>query len=255
MKELPLRELLWLPLVLLQGLGVVFWTCLWIPIALVVRALAGQTPALAMARSLWAPGILACCGIRVEVKGLENLEISRPYLFAVNHQSQLDIPVAFRVLPAPLRFMVKEELRRVPVLSWYIRAMGMIFVDRRDRLRSVKRMWRAREVLARGGYFLSFPEGQRSRDGRLQRFKTGAMLPAIQAGVEVVPVAIEGAAQALPAGTTRLRPGTVRVAVGQPVPTAGLQEEDRRALAQEVEDAVRRLYDALAAERRAQRER
>jgi len=140
--------------------------------------------------------------------------------------------------------MVKSELQKIPLLSHYISAMGMVFVDRRDRLRSLRRMTEASRLLKEGAHFLSFPEGSRSRDGNLQRFKSGAFIPAIEAGSDVVPVAVVGAGALLPRGTLRLRPGVIRVIVGQPVSTEGLTISERHRLADKIQGQVLDLYES-----------
>ena len=237
---------LWRSVNLLQAAFTVLWSLLWIPLALLVRWISfGPALPLAMARRIWAPGILRVCLARLEVRGLENLEPGRSYLFAVNHQSQIDIPAVFRALPRNLRFLVKDELRRVPLLSWYISAMGMVFIDRKDRPRALKRMEKMTALLRQGACFVTFPEGSRSRDSEIRRFKSGALLPALEARVPVVPVALEGADRVLPPGTLDCRPGTVRVAVGKPISVAGVSPAQRRNFAAAVEEEVRALYDDL----------
>lgn len=230
----------------LQGAAIVLWSLFWTPLALVAWAVTGGTDVpLAMARRIWAPGILTACGLRLSVRGLEHLEPNGCYLFAVNHQSQLDIPVVFRVLPMKLRFLVKAELRRVPLLSHYIRAMEMVFIDRRDRSRALKHMDRMTRKLREGCCFVTFPEGSRSRDSRVQPFKSGALLSALEAGVPVVPMAIEGADRVLAPGSLDLRSGRVRVAVGPPISVDGLTAAHRRAFTTRVEEEVRALYESL----------
>ncbi|MCB1036519.1 MAG: 1-acyl-sn-glycerol-3-phosphate acyltransferase [Acidobacteria bacterium] len=241
-----MTSLLWRLANGLQGLFTVLWSLLWIPLALLVRLATGSPNlSLAMARRIWAPGILWACGARLEVGGLEHLEPGRSYLFAVNHQSQMDIPVVFQGLPVNVRFLVKEELKKVPLLGWYIGAMGMVFIERKDRARALKRMKKMTELLCQGACFVTFPEGSRSRNARIQRFKSGALLPALEAGVPVVPVAVEGGDRVLPAGSIRLRPGVIRMAVGEPISVAGLDPADRRVFARQVEERVRDLYASL----------
>lgn len=237
---------LWRLANLLQAAFAALWSLLWIPLALLVRGVTfGPALPLAMARRLWAPGILRVCGARLEIRGLENLSPSRSYLFAVNHQSQMDIPAIFRALPMNLRFLVKEELRQVPVLSWYIAAMGMVFIDRKDRPRALKRMEKMTALLEKGACFVTFPEGSRSRDSLIGRFKGGALLPAVEAGVPVVPVALEGADRVLPPGTLDCRPGTIRVSIGEPISVAEVSPAQRREFAELVEGKVRALYTDL----------
>ncbi len=237
---------------LFNSFGAVFtigWTAWWISVALVIRWVSRDTAIpLAMARRIWAPLLVWGSGARVEVTGLEQVDLSRPHLFAVNHQSIIDIPVIFCALPVNLRFIVKEELRRVPFLGWYIAAMGMIFVHR-ERRRSVTQVRQVTELIASGGSVVYFPEGKRSRGGRILPFKTGAFVPAIEAGVPVVPVALTGTARVLPPGTFRVRPGPVRIAIGQPLETRGRRSEDRREFAGEVRARITALYEELGAKK------
>ncbi len=243
------RRLLWLPLNLLQAAFLGLWSLGWILAALAVRLIArSPEPALAMARRLWAPGLLWGALARLEVRGLEQVDFSRPALFVMNHRSQIDIVVAFRALPVNLRFIVKDELRRVPVLGWYIAAMGMIFVDRRRRIQALNSIAEAARLLREGHSVFAFPEGGRSRGGHLRSFKTGALLPAIEAGVPVVPIALEGADRILPPDGFAARPGKLRLAIGEPLATTGLAAADRREFAQRVRDQVSGLYDQLVAE-------
>jgi 1-acyl-sn-glycerol-3-phosphate acyltransferase len=225
------------------------YTLLWsagcISAALLVRLATRSTRlSLAMARRLWAPGLLLGAGVRLDVD-LGGLALDRPYFFVANHASVIDIPALFRALPVPLHFIVKRELGRVPFLGWYIAAMGMIFVDRGARSEALASVRQA-AVLARDGQsVVSFPEGTRSRDGRIGTFKSGVFLAAIDAQVPVVPVAVLGAGAVLPPSGFRVRPGTIRVAVGQPIATAGMTKDDRGRLAQQARAAVVALRSRL----------
>jgi 1-acyl-sn-glycerol-3-phosphate acyltransferase len=231
----------------LQAIHTVLWSALWISVALVVTALTWRRgPALALARRVWAPGLLIF-RTRLEIAGRERVDLSRPYLFVANHQSWIDIPALFVALPLPLLFMAKRELARVPFLGWYIQAMGMVFIERGARQAGAASVGQAVERLTRGFSVLSFPEGTRSRDGRVHRFKSAGFAAAIEAGVPVVPVALEGAGRVLPPGGFRPRPGTIRLTVGAPLPTAGLTRADRADLARRAEEAVADLLAAMQA--------
>jgi len=219
------------------------WSAACITAALAVLALTRrQTAPLAMARRLWAPGLLGGAGARVEAEGAAELDRASAYVFASNHQSMIDIPALFVALPAPLRFVVKAELRSVPFLGWYIAAMGMVFVDRAGQRKAVRSMRRVPEILRAGESVACFPEGTRSRDGTIRPFKGGPFLMAIEAGVPVVPVALIGTGTVLPAEGFRVRPGVIRVRVGRPIPTAGLSASERGELARRVRDEVEHLY-------------
>jgi len=226
----------------LQLAYTVVGTSAGIVITLVLTAIT-RRPALApaMARRVWAPALLRGAGARLAVEGLARLPAGPAFVVA-NHQSVIDVPALFRALPFDLQFIVKRELRRVPFLGWYIAATGMIFVDRRAPAEAVAQMRRAAARLRGGASLVSFPEGTRSRDGAIGSFKSAAFVAAIEAGVPVVPVAIDGARAVLPAGGFRVRPGTIRVTVGEPIPTAGLKAEDRGRLAREARERVVKLH-------------
>lgn len=240
------RGVLWTALNFVQAVYTCLWTSCWIVAALVVRVATRDVRVpLAMARRCWAPGLLRGGGMRVEVLGLENVDFSQPHFFAANHQSIVDILVLFYVLPVPLLFILKEELRRVPFLGAYVAAMGMIFIPRGERRRSLENLALCRRRLAAGMSIAMFPEGTRSRDGRVAPFKPATFLPAIDSGVPIVPVALAGPERILPPGTFKARPGTIRVAFGRPVPTAGMGRGDRRRLAQEVRERILDLHRSL----------
>lgn len=238
--------LLWVPVNLVQAVLVVFQLAFWVTVALVVRVLTRDTRhALGLARWAWAPGVLAVCGTRVvSVEGVDRIDWSKPYVIAANHQSFLDIPVLFHILPVNLRFVVKQELSKVPFLAWYIRAMGMVFVDRADpqkARRSIERVAAA----AREHTFLLFPEGTRSLDGEVHRFKSGMLAAAARADAPILPVAIVGTSEGIPRTNHKIRPTRVRVAVGEPIETADYGLDDRRRLADDVRAEVAKLHAGL----------
>jgi 1-acyl-sn-glycerol-3-phosphate acyltransferase len=240
--------LLWLPLNFLQGAFTLLWSALWIALALGVRALAGEEEALAMARTIWAPGLLVGAGAHLSVRGLEAIDLSRPYLVVANHQSWIDVPALFRAFPIPLRFLAKRELARVPFLGAYLKATGMVLIAR-DALREKRgSVTRARELLAGDrGAVVSFPEGTRSRDGRLGGFRSGGFAAALESGAAVLPVAIAGAGRVLPAGGFRVRPGTIEVVVGRPIDSARFAPANRAGLAEAAENAVAELLAGVGA--------
>lgn len=245
-----LARLLWFPVNLLQAVLVAVWTAGWITVALAVCAvLRRQDPGLALARRVWAPGILLLGPVRLRVEGRERLAPSRAYFFAANHQSWVDIPSLFAALPVPVLFLAKRELARIPLLGRFIESMGMVFVDRADRRESVRTVSLATERLREGRSLVSFPEGTRSPDGRVQRFKTATFAAALEADVPVVPVALEGPARILPRGGFHARPGVIRVKIGEPIPTAGLTRDDRIEVARRAHAAVEELLAGMRGDR------
>jgi len=224
----------------LQLIYTIVWTAGCIVLALIVKAVCGGRTylPLRMAARVWAPGLLHGALAKLHAEGLERVDFTRPHVFVANHQSIIDICALFRALPVPLRFVLKQELRAVPFIGWYAAAMGMVFIER-GKARDASRNLRAAARLLRGGAsFCAFPEGTRSRDGALRPFKGGAFQAAIEAQVPVVPIAITGSGAVLRPSGFQVRPGTIRVCIGDPISTLGLQLHDRQKLAQRAREAV-----------------
>lgn len=188
----------------------------------------------------WARSLLRAARVEVRVEGLGRLEPDRSYVFMANHQSHFDVLALLHALPFDLRAVAKKELARVPVFGWALAAAGFIFVDRSNRERAIASLKRAADVLRSGRSILVFAEGTRSPDGALLPLKKGGFMMALECGAEVVPVAITGSRQILPKHSLRVRPGTIRVRVMAPIPTAGRGPSARDALMAEVRDAMQR---------------
>jgi len=239
-----LSTLVWLPVNAAQAIVTVVWMAFWVPVALAATALTRSPRAsLWLARRVWAPGQIATAIAWLRVSGASGIDWRRPCLLVANHESWIDIPVLFRSVPAPLRFLAKQELARVPFLGAYIRAMGMVFVDRRDARRAKASVDRVAASLTGGAAIVSFPEGTRSRDGRVGRFKTGAFDAVLAAGADVVPVGIVGGGRVLPRDGFRVRPGRIEVRFGRPIATRDLARSERGELARRAEEAVRALVE------------
>lgn len=164
------------------------------------------------------------CGVRVRVRGAELLG-SGPYIFTPNHQSHFDIAALLGFLPGNARFAAKKELFREPILGLVLRTMGMVPVDRDDSGDAIRRF---RKLGADGYSTIIFPEGTRSRDERLQPFKKGAFVAAIELGIPIVPVVCLGTHQIMPKGQyLSILPGEVELVVLEPISTRGMTYDDR----------------------------
>jgi 1-acyl-sn-glycerol-3-phosphate acyltransferase len=181
----------------------------------------------------WASSICRAAGVAVAVEWAEKLDPGRPYIFAANHQSQFDIFVLQGFLGVDFRWLAKKELFAVPVWGPAMRRAGYIPIDRSRGRKALKSLAEAAEKIGAGTSVIIFPEGTRSRDGRLQEFKAGAMVLALKAGVPIVPVAIRGTHEILPKGRLLMKPGTVQVRVGRPIETdAAMAKHDLARIAQ-----------------------
>jgi 1-acyl-sn-glycerol-3-phosphate acyltransferase len=191
----------------------------------------------AVARA-WARMLLRIAGARVTVEGLDRLARDGSYVIASNHESYMDIPLLMAHLPLQFRFMAKKSLFRIPFIGFHLKRAGHIPVlreDPRSALRSSAEA--ARVVRERGVSVLVFPEGGRNPKG-VREFKEGAAYIAIKAGVPIVPVSIAGARAMLPMESLLVRPASVRLSVGEPIPTAGLTIHDRGRITAQVRDRV-----------------
>jgi len=239
-------KLLWLPINFVQALFTMFWSAFWISLAIVMRVVTmGTRVPLAMARRCWGPGLLWGARAKLQVEPLPNFDWTKPHIYVMNHQSMIDIAVGFVVIPANVRFVAKRVLLYVPFIGWYLWAMGMILVDRSNRERALKSLALAGERIRAGANIVAYPEGTRTRDGRILPFKKGPFMVALEAQVPIVPVAIEGAYRVLPRDGFSVRPGTIRVNFGAPIPTAGLGLADRDALVKRVRDSLIDLHLAI----------
>jgi 1-acyl-sn-glycerol-3-phosphate acyltransferase len=187
----------------------------------------------------WTWLILRLGGVSLRVRGLENLDARQPYIFMANHQSNVDIPVLIQSLVHfQLRWIAKKELLRVPLFGWAMWATKHITVDRADPLDAMKSLERAKERLGAGISVVVFPEGTRSRDGRLLPFKKGGFLMAAKTGAQIVPVAIVGSAALLPSGAWQLRAGTVEVFIDRPIASKGYRAGKLKSLSDQVRQVI-----------------
>ncbi len=194
------------------------------------------------ARHVWGPLGLWLSGARLEVEPLPRLP-EGPLVFASNHESALDIWVLFALLPRSVRFLAKQELFDLPVFGAYMRLGGHIPVDRRHHVKAVQSLRRAGAAVRAGTSLIVFAEGTRTKDGRVHAFKKGPFVVAKEAGVPVVPVAISGSGRITPSGQVAVWPGTIRVALGEPVDPGAFA--DKTALLAEVRRRVIALHRSL----------
>jgi 1-acyl-sn-glycerol-3-phosphate acyltransferase len=187
---------------------------------------------------LWSRAVLAAAGVVVKVEWQTRLQPGQAYVFMANHESSVDIWSLFVALPLRFRMIAKKQLLRIPLFGWAMWAGRFIFIDRANAVASRRSIEEAKRRICGGDSVLIFPEGTRSRDGKLGPFKKGGFHLAIDAGVPVVPVALKGTGRAMPRGSLFIRAGVVRAVVGTPIPTAGLTEGDRHRLLEDVRGRI-----------------
>lgn len=182
--------------------------------------------------------VLSAFGIRVAASGLRNIDQARPYVFMSNHLSHVDAPALALVIPQPLHWVFKKELALIPVFGWVLLACGQIMVDRSDPERSRATLDRALSGLSGNSSVMIYPEGTRSRDGKLQPLKKGGFWMALHSGLPIVPVRVSGTREIVAADSLRIRPGNVLVEVFPPIATAGMVMADLPQLMKRVREAM-----------------
>lgn len=197
----------------------------------------------------WSAFMLRRSGADVGVEGIEHLEEAAPRILVSNHESWYDVWALAAEIPGRVHFVAKKELEEIPVFGAAWTGCGHISIDRQDRSSAIRSLDRAGEKIRdEPATVVIFPEGTRSRTGELQRFKKGAFVLALKAGVPVVPAGIAGSRRILPKGGWRIRGGEIRVRVGEPLATDALDLGDRDALLAEAHERVRELRSEARAD-------
>lgn len=168
-----------------------------------------------LARNLFVV-VLKICGVKIKVEGLENVNEDEKYLIVSNHQSVFDIPVIGAALPLNMRIIAKKELSRFPFFGQMLMLYDFVFVDRNNQRKAIRDLKKAANLLKHYS-FLVFPEGTRSKDGYVGKFKTGAISLAFDGGVKVLPVALTGVNKIMKPGKLIVNKGTVDVKIFEPV--------------------------------------
>jgi 1-acyl-sn-glycerol-3-phosphate acyltransferase len=184
----------------------------------------------------WARLILVTSGVRVRVSGLEQLVPGRSYVFAANHQSIYDIPIVFASIPFQLRIVAKASLGRIPFMGWHLHRAGHLLVDRRNPGADIVR--KMARLVGESSSLIVFPEGTRSLDGTIGRFKKGPFVVAIDAHLPVVPVSIDGSRHVMRKGRLMVRPADVVLTIHAPMPIDGVTRAGVVAFAGQVRAVV-----------------
>ncbi|HUW04953.1 MAG TPA: lysophospholipid acyltransferase family protein [Williamwhitmania sp.] len=162
---------------------------------------------------------------KVRMHGRENIVKGQRYVVVVNHQSSLDIPLMYR-LPLPFKWVSKAEVFKVPVVGWNLWINRHIGISRGNAISARHMVEKCVASLGDGNSILIFPEGTRSRNGKMNRFKEGAFLVAREARVPILPVVVHGTSEALPRDAfVAKRRQTFTITVLPPIPTEVVEQK------------------------------
>lgn len=211
------------------------WAVLTVPLTVIAILLAA--PFLGPRRAFFSigpwfmRGMAWFCHLPFRLHGWEQMPEAirtgqQPVIFMSNHESQLDPPLLIAALPLPAVYIAKKEVKYMPFVGWAAMLAGVIFIDRSNREKAIESL-RAAALEIRGGKnAVYFPEGTRSPHGALLPFKKGGFALALEAGVPIIPIAIEGTFRALPKGSLRFRPARLTVLAGAPIDPAAHADRD-----------------------------
>ncbi|MEW6444337.1 MAG: 1-acylglycerol-3-phosphate O-acyltransferase [bacterium] len=181
--------------------------------AMLVAAVAGPRAGSRLGGVLWARLNSYFTPMWVQVEGRQNIHPERSYVIVANHQSHYDIFVLYGWLGVDFKWVMKKELRKVPILGVACEKLGHIYIDRSDTQAAIASLQEAKKKIANGTSALFFPEGTRSLSGELLKFKKGAFQMAMDLGLPILPVTITGTREVLPPRTMDLFPGRVKMQI------------------------------------------
>jgi 1-acyl-sn-glycerol-3-phosphate acyltransferase len=192
----------------------------------------------------WARRLLKAAGTPVTLVGFERVPRDQPVVYVSNHQSWFDILALAGTIPGTLRFVAKKEMRNIPLLGRAMKAAGHIYIDRQNRAQAIEAFEEVAGWIRDGLSTVIFPEGTRSRTGRLLPFKKGPFVLALAAQVPLVPIYVANTFQILPKAHILLRPRPITIYFDEPIPTEGMTYEDREELLQRSHGAILRMRAA-----------
>jgi 1-acyl-sn-glycerol-3-phosphate acyltransferase len=187
----------------------------------------------------WSRALLRISGVKVYTEGIDQIQATTAYVYIPNHTSFFDIFSLLAYLPVDFKFILKEELMRVPILSWGMRKAGYISISRSSPAKARRTLKGAVNMVKKGTSLVIFAEGTRSYDGTLQPLKRGAFQLAIASGAPIVPVALKGGNDIMAKGSFKLKKGTIRIKVAKPIPTKNYRKEQMPALMGKVTESLR----------------
>jgi 1-acyl-sn-glycerol-3-phosphate acyltransferase len=194
---------------------------------------------------LWAriACVLSLCPVKI--KGRENIRKGQSYVFVSNHQSAYDIFLIYGYLGAPIKWMMKKGLAKIPLVGFACRMAGFTFVDNSSARSAHKSVRQAELNLKHGRSLIIFPEGSRSPDGHLKRFKRGAYQIAVDKQQPIIPITLNGPFKVMPTSSWDVRPHRMEMIIHPPVMPHKKENDDKEALQKLVDATQKTIFSAL----------
>jgi 1-acyl-sn-glycerol-3-phosphate acyltransferase len=194
----------------------------------------------------WGHHLLDPTGLKLKINNpyLEAFDPTKRIILMVNHTSLYDIPISYLAVPGSIRMLAKKELFKIPIFGQAMHLSGMVSVDRQNREQAKKDLAAAKKALETGTVLWVAPEGTRSRDGKLHRFKKGGFHVAIQTQATIIPVGIKGVNKVLPSNSYDLvMNGEVEVSVGEPIDASDYTLSNKDQLIDKVYNSIASLIE------------
>lgn len=168
-------------------------------------------------QQFWSRSFFWLMFLPVSVDGQEHIVPGQSYVFVANHQSMFDVWLVYGWLPVIFKWLMKAELRKVPFVGTGCKAAGHIFIDRRNSKAAMESLKEVEKQLVNGVCTVIFPEGTRSLNGEVGRFKRGAFQIAWDLGLPVIPLSLDGCYEVLPKGKPFVYRAPVHMHIGEPI--------------------------------------
>ena len=182
-------------------------------------------------------------GAKVIVNGLDNIPDDTACLFVGNHNSCFDVIISYTLMKRPTGYVAKKEFKKSPSLNVWMFFIRCLFIDRKDIKQGMKTILKAAEYLKNGINIFVFPEGTRSKDGKMLPFKEGSMKMAEKSGCPIIPVAISNTAVMFEDHFPKITPETVVFTFGEPIYTKNLEGEEKKHVGHYVQEIIQDLLD------------
>ena len=182
--------------------------------------------------------------ISVKINGIENIEMNTSYVIVLNHQSYYDIFLIYGWLGIDIKWVMKQELRKIPGFGFCCEKIGHIFIDRSNTQVAIESMNKVKQKLVNGTSVVIFPEGTRSKTGKIAPFKRGAFRLAMDLGLPILPITLIGTKDILPSDTLNLLPGGAQIIVHKPVSVTKYADDQINTLIMDVSNIISSGFEA-----------
>lgn len=185
----------------------------------------------------WAKHILKITGVTVEVEGLENIP-QEACCFVSNHQGNFDFIAMFAAIDRNMGFIAKKEIKKLKIISVWMKEIKCVFIDREDIRESLKAINQGAENIKKGHSMVIFPEGTRSKGKQMGQFKKGSLKMALKANAPIVPVTVDGSYKIFEEHNGRLRKGNIRLVFSKPIYVDKLSKDEQKRLTEIVQNEI-----------------